>query len=149
MSRMLKIQATGISMYPLIAPGMTLVLQQSSPGSIRVGDVIASPLLRKEDINNKMLLFKTHRVIWRFNLSVLITKGDNNKRIDDMRDIELHRIYKLIKIVHDGKYIEFSCLSMQMLKVILLVYSYLSFFIPFSFLRGRSMLVAFFYRLQV
>lgn len=138
--RVLMVQATGLSMYPFIVPGMTLVLYSTTPNRVKIGDIIAHPTPQAEDIGKRKLSYTTHRVIWKTGKNSLFFKGDNNYRLDEIFNV-VPMLYSLQEVKYNGKTVLLSDARVQMLGIILLLYSYLSFVLPRQLLYGRRFFV--------
>lgn len=138
--KILMVQATGLSMYPFIVPGMTLVLCSTTPNRVKIGDIIAHPTPRAEDIGKRKLSYTTHRVIWKTGKNLFFLKGDNNYRLDKVLDAA-PVLYKLQEARYNGKTVLLSDANIQILGIIFLLYSYLSLVLPRQLLCGKRFFV--------
>lgn len=137
------VNAIGLSMYPLVTPGIQLIFEHCLVADVRIGDIISFVTFSKADARRKTLQLITHRVIWKKG-HMIYTKGDNNRYIDTPPETEPRYVYRVVGIRYDRKLVGVQEKEYRLLKRLLLGYSYLSLIFPFWMLRGRRFFVRYF-----
>jgi hypothetical protein len=71
----LRVKGRGISMYPFVRTGDTLLIEPKNMNELRIGDII---FIRRAADH-----YVAHRLVKKINATILITKGDNLPYIDE------------------------------------------------------------------